>query len=99
MFSTYNCFEGVVEQWSNPLTLQPEQSGGQSSISGTLDLSLMTRGHRLNYVSSIFAIPGLGTKTATSPLTLYSALFLRILLEFGQIRDYDGFKFLKTKDW
>ena len=26
--------EGVVAEWCNPLTLQPEQSGGQSSIPG-----------------------------------------------------------------
>ena len=27
--------EGVVAQWSNPLTLQPEQSGGVGSNTGT----------------------------------------------------------------
>ena len=26
--------KGVVLKWSNPLILQPEQSGGQGSISG-----------------------------------------------------------------
>ena len=32
--SLEGCFEGVVAPWCNPLTLQPEQSGGVGSSPG-----------------------------------------------------------------
>ena len=51
--------EGVVTQRCNPLTLQPEWSGGVQYLVGPHHLSVMTRGHRLDkrLATSVIPVP------------------------------------------
>ena len=52
-----------MAKWCNPLTLQPEQSGGQGSITGRVPpLERHDKGCRLDYVFLTSAIPVLGPK-------------------------------------
>ena len=68
-FSTKVLFKDVVVQWFSPLTLQPEQAGGVSSIPGPHHFCIMARGHRLNQVCSISAIPVLGAENTNFNFT------------------------------
>ena len=54
-----HCFEGVVAQWCDPLTLQPEKPDGVCLI-GPHHFSVMTRAHRHDYGLATSAIPALG---------------------------------------
>ena len=50
--------EGVVAQWCNPLTLQPEQSGGVGSIRGRAPpLERHDKGSRIRLAPSHFCDP------------------------------------------
>ena len=51
-------FEGVVAQWCNPLTLQPEQSGGVGSKPGRAPpLERHDKGSRTRLALSYFCDP------------------------------------------
>ena len=46
-----------MAQWCNPLTVQPEKSGGMGSIPGRAHhLSVMTWGRRLDSISALLLL-------------------------------------------
>ena len=67
--------ERLLTWWCNPLTLQLEQSGGQGSISGLAQLSIMTRSCGLDEIFPISAIPAFHVKNCNCTFSFTFTLF------------------------
>ena len=73
--------EGVVAPWCNPLTLQPEQSGGVGSSPGKAPpLERHDKGSRTRLGLLYSAIPALGAEKRNFTFTFTSAGLARCSL-------------------
>ena len=82
---TIHTFEGFVAQWCNPLTLQPEQSGGVGSIlSRTSPLERNDNGSRTRLGPFYSAIPAFGAEKRNFTFSKCLWPILKTKLSFNQ---------------